>query len=538
MKVLLLDLSAKNTHKALAPWCIKAYCDKYAPGSEIIVSEHTINDKPAEIIDSIYLTDPDVLGFSCYIWNADLVCKLSRLVKEILPNCIVVLGGPEVSFEDDFSGFPFADYIIKGAGEAAFASLLNTAEENGLVEKKIIIAEDCAFSEALSPYTQEFFESFAKGRMLSIRNQLIYYESSRGCPFSCSYCLSSTTADVRYLPLDRVFRDIELLVSNGAVCIKFVDRTFNADNERAISILNFIQSLETDCVFHFEIAPDLFNDKLLMIIKQMPLGRVQFEIGIQSLNDKTLCSVNRKTDLDVAVSNIRQLIACGNTHIHVDLIAGLPWETLSSFKAGVDRCLALRPHMLQLGLLKMLKGTDIRENSVGYSFNPYPPYQIFKSGSMSFRDILEIRRVEEAINRFYNSGMFVNSIDYAIKEVFQGGYKCFYEIHRFSENRFGNLSLKNAYTMMYDFLCAHGSKIHAEHYVKLDCLTYDVKGVLPDAIEPRRDKAAEKQYRENNKQHKNIRIEHFSFDRKARIFVYDKRCPVTKAHYVNEIAVI
>jgi radical SAM superfamily enzyme YgiQ (UPF0313 family) len=436
MKVLLLDLSAKHIHKSLAPWYLKAYSEQHAPHAEVIIKEHTVNDPLPSVLDTIYTIKPDVLGFSCYIWNIEVVQKAANAVRTLLPDCVIILGGPEVSFD---SQYPFADHVIQGAGEVAFVNLLNN-----------FAGETPAFEDIPSPFTQNYFDSFATGRMLSVQNQLVYYESSRGCPFSCSYCLSSATSGVQTLPLDRVFRELDLFASNGAKIVKLIDRTFNADQKRAAAILRHILSMQTGCAFHFEAAADLFDDELLAIIESMPPGRVQFEIGIQSINPQTLRAVGRATDLDAAMENIRKLVSFNNTRIHLDLIAGLPFETLDSFKGGADRCLSLRPHMLQLGVLKMLKGTKIRAEceKYGYFYNQHPPYQVFQSNSMSYDDILEIRRVGQVVDRFYNKGILASHTADGPYD-----YNFFLELARFfGPGGFRNLSEKNARGFLDDFI--------------------------------------------------------------------------------------
>jgi radical SAM superfamily enzyme YgiQ (UPF0313 family) len=443
LRVFLVDLSAKHIHKSPALWCIKAYCGQHVPFADISVGEYTVNDPVNSVLDGIYTARPDVIGFSCYIWNIELVIKLARAVKSLLPGCVIVFGGPEVSYGN--SSYPCADHVIKGAGEAAFADYLHGIAGRPAPERR------CP-EELPSPLTQDYFDSFAAGKMLSIKNQLVYYESSRGCPFSCSYCLSSATSGVRYLPLERVLSEIDLLSEKGAGIVKFTDRTFNADQKRAAAVLRHILTLKTNCAWHFEADAALFDRELLSLISSMPPGRVQFEIGIQSLNPETLRAVCRETDIDAALENIRKLISYGNTHIHLDLIAGLPHETLSSFKEGVDRCLSLRPHMLQLGVLKMLKGTRIREESgkYGYVYSQDPPYQVFSNNTLSYGDIMEIRRIAQVIDRFYNKGILAG---YAADGIYTNGSEFFSRLAlSFGPGGYRNMSAKNAHEFIKTFL--------------------------------------------------------------------------------------
>ena len=536
MKVVLTALSAKHIHKTLAPWCLKAYCDIHVPGVRIEVQEHTINDNIGGIAAELFQSRPDVVGFSCYIWNIEQVVKVAKALKKYLPACLIVLGGPEVSFEADCSAYPFAHAIVQGAGEVSFANLIKELLAGDRSPGKVIPScEAVDLDELPSPYSPAYFHSFQEGRMLSIKNQLAYYESTRGCPFSCSYCLTSTTCIVQERSISRVRSDIERFLAHGASCIKFVDRTFNANRVRAGEILRYIHSLETDCTFHFEVAADLFDAALLELIAAMPPGRVQFEIGIQSTHPPTLAEIKRSTHIERALENIQTLAAFGNCHVHVDLIAGLPFETADSFSKSIDACIKTRPHMLQLGFLKLLKGTALRENHqmYGYVFHDFPPYEVLRSDSMGFEDMIKWRGIAEVINRFYNSGIFAHAVNHAMEQVFQGAYPFFAALSDFCKGESLRISLKHAYTLLFRFLCQHMDRALAEHYIKLDCLTFNTKNVLPDEIPQHRDKTAEAAFQKNAaSRYRNIRMEWFEYDGKTRVFIYNEKDEIKKAYKV------
>lgn len=540
IRVLLVSLSAKNIHKTLAPWCLKSYCDTHNTQCDIAIQEFSINDNTNDMIGQIYKQAPEVLAFSCYIWNVEQVNKIANMLRKLMPDIVIVLGGPEVSFESSFDNYPYADYIVQGAGEIAFCELLKTIKQGNNQQQKTIIAGlNQPFSHFPSPYTQAYYDSFSGSKMVSIANQLVYYESSRGCPFNCAYCLSSVTDAVQYLPLARVKEDLARLIAEGATCIKFVDRTFNADKRRAQEILLYIYALDTNCTFHFEVAADLFDEDLLEIIAKMPIARVQFEIGIQSTNKQTLDAVSRKTDIDKSLFAIQSLVNMGNCHVHVDLIAGLPHETMETFSQAIDSCISVRPNMLQLGFLKLLKGSYLRLNSAmfGYCYTDYPPYEVLRNNNMTVEDIITLKGIEETIDKFYNSGMFANTIWYAIEKLFISPHQLFYQLSLYLNKNGGiKVSLKNAYTLLYNFLLSYGDKKEVEHYIKLDCLSYDAKGMLPSAISPQRDKSAEKAYRNDpSNKHKNIRIEYFDYDGKLRLFDYDNKNIITKSFEVETI---
>lgn len=537
MKTILASIGAKYIHKTLAPWCLKAYCDAQNDCGDIIVREYNVNNNHTAILGDICAQNPDILGFSCYIWNMDLIVRLISSLRELLPRCIIVLGGPEVSFVKNIpvSIRRFCDYIIQGEGEISFYRLIRTLIRGDTPQNRIIQNTGCShFPDFPSPFTETFFNSFIVNGKNTISNHLVYYESARGCPFSCAYCLSSATSDLLFLPLHRVKSDLALLVARGATCIKFVDRTFNANKYRALEILEYIYTLQTDCKFHFEVAADLFDDDLFEIISQMPPTRVQFEIGIQSTNPETLNAVSRKTNTALVLENIRRLAGFQNCHIHVDLIALLPHETLATFRKGFDETMATRPHMLQLGFLKMLKGSRIRQESLRYRyiFLRHPPYEALASHCMTFSETMLLKGIEETVDKFYNSGLFFHSINYALGDLFESAFDFFRQLWLYAKVRDGTkISLKNAYELLMNFLLQFGNTDAVYHFIKLDCLTYDAKYEKPRAIPSLRDKEAERDFRRNSTEnYTNITVEYFPYDDKTRIFIYDVRNPITKAY--------
>ncbi|MDR0438083.1 MAG: B12-binding domain-containing radical SAM protein [Bacteroidales bacterium] len=537
MNTSLIAINAKNIHKSSALWYLKAYCEEKKI-ENISVIEVNINDKIYETVSKIYETKPTVAAFSCYIWNIDYVNKIAPLLKKLLPNLTIVLGGPEVSFEKDLSDYPYADYIIKGAGEKAFYELLVQIEKNGCAETKIINGCELGFENYPLPYTDDYFNSFQNNQIPYIQNQLVYYESSRGCPFSCAYCLSSTDKGVRYLPIERVKQDLLLFIKHEAKCVKFVDRTFNSDKKRAKQILEFISNLNTDCVFHFEVAADLFDDELLSIVEKLPIERVQFEIGIQTINEKSIAAVSRKTDTALALQNIKKLTSFQNCHIHVDLIAGLPHETLATFAESVNQCMLCRPNMLQLGFLKMLKGTRIRKESGDFKavFADFAPYEVYQTKTMPHSDFIKLKKIEGIIDRFYNCGGFALSVEYGVKLL--GSPYNFFDA--FSDYLGGTgeikLSLKSAYTVLYNFLSANGGGDEAAHRIKFDCFAFDAGASLPDTIPQQRNKQAELSLKKEF-EHKKFRVEFFEFKKKNLLFNFEKKNPITSRYESKEITI-
>lgn len=509
MKTVIVALNSKYIHSSLAPWYLKNICKDLR--GNIKVLEYTINDDMEGILSRIFAEKPGVIAFSCYIWNIVEVLKLSSNLKKVLPSALMILGGPEVSFEPEkiMSKNPFIDYIICGEGEFSFKELLITIETTinekekikkfeevkkieeieGLCFKKggeIIYKGGYCLTENLdllpSPYSNDMLKK--------LDNKIVYYESSRGCPFSCSYCLSSTFLGVRYFSLDRVKKDITCLLDAKVKQIKFVDRTFNCNKKRAKEIIKFVIENGKNTNFHFEAAGDLFDEEMLEILSKAKKGLIQFEIGVQSTNERTLMEVGRKTDIENIFKNVKKLISYGNIHIHLDLIAGLPNEDLKSAMESFNRVYELRPHQLQLGFLKILKGTKIRDNAkkYGYCFREYPPYEVLFNNYISFDEIIELKGIEHILDKYYNSKRFINSLNYLIEKKFDSAFDFFKEFYLYNLKA-GYLDralpARSLYTILYEFI---KTILHeSEHSVMQDLLKFDYlstnsSGNLPEGI--------------------------------------------------------
>lgn len=354
-----------------------------------------INEPFNEVIKEIISYEPDYLLLSVYVFNAIYVKRLIAETRRLLPECVIIAGGPEADETFD------AHHIVIGEGEEALYTLIT--EGGG----KVTYAKPVEDLDSIpSPYTPE--------RLEASRNKLIYYEASRGCPFKCSYCMAGLSQGVRYFGSDRVKKDLVNIVNGGAQIIKFTDRTFNADARRANEILSFI--LETfgdnpDVCFHFEVGADLFTESTLELLSRMPKGLIQLEAGIQSLNPLSLKAVNRSANTRKLIKNIQKILGYGNIHLHLDLIAGLPHETLDSFKEGFGAVYALKPHKLQLGFLKFLKYTPIREFA-GAVYGSEPPYEVISTPTLSQAALAELKSVEKVFERLYNSGRFFYTLEY------------------------------------------------------------------------------------------------------------------------------
>lgn len=415
-KTALVCINAKYIHSALGIYSINAYAK--AQGISVDALEYSINHNEDVIARDIYEKKYDVVAFSCYIFNIDYVKKAAMILKKANPNLVVWLGGPEVSFAPkEYLAYPFVDGIMMGEGEETFCDLyrhdfcgkdvLGCAYKKGdeLIENPwrptIENLDDIPFA-----YTDE--------NMDTLKDRLIYYETSRGCPFRCSYCLSSTDHSVRYYSLARVKENLDFFARHHVPLVKFVDRTFNADRGRAVEIMRYMASLPGETTFHFEVSADLLTDEMMEIVENAREGLFQFEVGIQSTNKDTLCAINRADHFAQIKAGVTRLVKSGKCHVHVDLIAGLPYEDMASFRRSFNDVYRLHAQDLQLGFLKLLYGTQIRREAdkFHYAFWDDTPYEVIANDFISFDDIVKLKKVEDVLERFYNAGGFESSLRY------------------------------------------------------------------------------------------------------------------------------
>lgn len=437
MKIVLAGISSKFIHTNLAIWYLKASVptgmQKYT-----LIKEYSINECKDTILSDIYLEKPEILAFSCYIWNFEMILAIASETKKLLPDCKIILGGPEVSYNSSIimEEYDFIDFVLSGEGEEVFPVLINSLSQ-GTQDYKSYIGISYRDGEAVicnegfnlvkdlntiqSPYTAEMLNS--------VSNRIMYYESSRGCPFSCSYCISSTYDGVRYFSMERVKKDLDTIVACSPKLIKFVDRTFNCNKQRAKQIIKYVLSLDSTTLFHFEAAADLFDDELLSILSSAKKGTIQLEIGIQTTNCQTLEEIDRVTVLDKLFHNVQMILGQGNIHVHLDLIAGLPYEDLPSFITSFNQVHALQPHQLQLGFLKLLKGSKLRQQAEihGYMFRSYAPYEVLCNKYISYEEILLLKDVEEVFERYYNSARFSETLKF-MAGMFENAFDMYYRL--------------------------------------------------------------------------------------------------------------
>lgn len=470
MKTLLCAVNAKYIHTGLAVRSLY----HYVSSPDVSFAEFTINERAADVLTAIYRCHAQTVLFSCYIWNIEFVLKVSSMLKKVAPDTSIIFGGPEVSFNsiDYMEKYQFIDGIICGEGEETFREFLEKGFEiNGMTFRKKGKIQKMPEREPICDITQIPFP-YDENDIISNHGKLIYYESSRGCPFNCSYCLSSTTHSLRFRDIDTVKQELMFFIKHKVPIVKFVDRTFNADRKRTCELLEFLIDNSKETTFHFEIAADLINDEILSVLKKAPDGLFQMEIGVQSTNNKTISAVDRKTDFEKIKQAVNSIRSIGGIHIHLDLIAGLPYEDLKSFRNSFDEVFALKPDVLQLGFLKLLRGTKIRseENLFGYKYTDNPPYEILSNNFLSFDDILLLKGIEDVFDRYYNSGVFTYAINYLLSKE-QSPFDFFKRLWQFYFENGYNAAGQSRNTL-YHILCEFegGADEKFRDYLKLDYL--------------------------------------------------------------------
>jgi len=420
-KIILTTFNARYSHPAFGLRYLKANLDK-ALQEQTELLEFDLSIQPRTAVEKILAFRPHIVGVGCYIWNIDLATRTTALLRHVSPETTLILGGPEISYESEQQEiFRYADYIICGEGEIVFPKLCRDIinrkttetreEKNGISNsphlrgKKIIRAEPVDLKQIELPYAFYTDEDLA--------HRAIYVEASRGCPFRCEYCMSSLDPGVRYFPTPgKLFPAFEKLLTRGAHTFRFVDRTFNIDTTFALEILNFFRErYQPGLMLHFEIIPDCLPDELLNAVKLCPPGMLQFEVGIQTFNEEVAHRIQRPLNIDRIETNLRRLREETPVHIHADLIAGLPGESLSSLENSFNRLLALNPQEIQLGILKRLRGTPIDRHSKDWKmvYSPYPPYEILQNSLIPFKEMQRIQRFARFWNLTVNNGNFPRS---------------------------------------------------------------------------------------------------------------------------------
>lgn len=484
MKILLAAVNAKYIHSNLAVYSLQAYAREYEEHIEL--AEFTINQSKDEILKGIFRRKPEVLCISCYIWNISLVKELTGEIHKILPDTAIWLGGPEVSYNavKILQECPELTGVMKGEGEETFLELAgyyvnlsrNEAASNGLEQIRGITfrremndssgddvvrndfpgnritenhIQDNGWREVIDlsriPFVYENLEKF--------ENRIIYYESSRGCPFSCSYCLSSVDKKLRFRDLRLVKRELQFFLDHRVPQVKFVDRTFNCRHDHAMEIWRYLVEHDNGITnFHFEVAADILTDDEISLIQTMRPGMIQLEIGIQSTNQDTIREIHRRMDLSRVACNVRRIQEKRNVHQHLDLIAGLPYEDYKSFGKSFDDVYRMQPQQLQLGFLKVLKGSYMNERAEEYGccYQDKEPYEVLYTRWLPYEDLLKLKLVEEMTEVYYNSGQFLKTLPAAIR-LFEGPFAFYQALGDFYEER-GYMEVSHTRIRRYEIL--------------------------------------------------------------------------------------
>lgn len=546
MKILLAACNAKYIHSNLAVYNLKAYAKEY--GEHVLLREYTINQQKDDIMRDIYKSGADVVCFSCYIWNISFVKELLQDLTRIMPDTAFWAGGPEVSYDAEvfLSENPHMTGVMVGEGEETFLELVKhyADQDTELGDIRGIAYRDRdgihhnGWREIMDlskvPFAYESLEDFS--------NRIIYYESSRGCPFSCSYCLSSVDKKLRFRSLELVKKELQFFIDQKVPQVKFVDRTFNCKYDHAMAIWKYITEHDNGVTnFHFEISADLLREDELALMKTMRPGLIQLEIGVQSTNPQTIQAIHRTMDLEKLSAIVEKIHSFGNIHQHLDLIAGLPYEDYDSFRRSFDDVYAMRPQQLQLGFLKVLKGSLMMEMAKEYGiiYKKREPYEVLCTNWLSYDEVLKLKMVESMVEVYYNSGQFQNTLLY-LEPFFPDAFGFYEALGTFYEKK-GYEEISHSRIRRYEILLEF-----LEEYPEIsreeaaDRMLYDL--YLRENLKSRPSFASiqkpwEKQIWEYRRLHQIPKTAHIEVFRNGRalLFDYTRRDPLMRNAFVEEV---
>lgn len=546
MKIILAACNAKYIHSNLAVYDLQAYARQYQ--QHILLKEYTINQQKDEIMKDLYEEKPDVICFSCYIWNISFVKELAEDLKKVLPSVPFWAGGPEVSFDAEafLAANPAFDGVMVGEGEETFLELAGYYVDH---EKSLEQIRGIAFrkeNQVLHNGWREIMDlskvPFPYKDLQDFDHRIIYYESSRGCPFSCSYCLSSVDKKLRFRSLDLVRKELQFFLDHKVPQVKFVDRTFNCKHDHAMAIWKYIVEHDNGVTnFHFEIAADLLREEELELMATMRPGLIQLEIGVQSTNLQTLEAIHRKTDFSRICQIVERIHSFGNIHQHLDLIAGLPYEDYDSFHHSFNDVYALSPQQFQLGFLKVLKGSLMKqmEKEYGIVHKEKEPYEVLSTNWITYEDVLNLKKVENMVEVYYNSGQFENSLKY-VETLFPDSFTMYEALGRFYEQK-GYDCISHNRLRRYEILLEFIESLKQGDVQKgADALVLDL--YLREKLKSRpsfaKDQKAEEKkiwaYRKQENIPKTAHIQVF-WDGRVLLFDYEKKDPLTGNALTEEI---
>ncbi len=505
MKILLTAVNSKYIHSNLAVRYLRQFTKDMA--YECKVREFSINDRDERILEEIIKERPDVVAFSTYIWNIEMITRLSHLIKAVNPKIEILYGGPEVSYDtmNILKELP-GEYIIEGEGEKTYREFVEyKLGERELNDIRGLCYKDSKgdvifngkrplmnMDEIVFPYEQDE----------DLNNKIVYYEASRGCPFNCKYCLSSTTHGVRFLNIERVKEELKFFIDKKVRLVKFVDRTFNCNFKFSMAIWEFLINQDTETQFHFEISADILKPQELELLRKAPKDRFQFEVGVQTTNDDVLQRINRFVNFSDIKEKVEELLGIRNIKQHLDLIAGLPGEDIKSFKKSFNDVYAIGPEEIQLGFLKLLRGSSMREEADQYEmkYSPYPPYEVLSTKDVSYSEMLELKKVEHMVDKYYNSQKFNNILKFFVPQFetpfdFYSALGNFFEKKGYFDRNIGN---SEYYRVFFDFNLEilKGDNTILQEIVKYDYLSFNKRRGMPSFLEKRIGKEKEEELKE------------------------------------------
>jgi len=533
--ITLLGINSKFVHTNLAIRYIKKIIQKIE-GYNLTMVESSINNQLPNIIREIIESKPDILIISTYIWNKEFVFKIIVELKKISPNLEIYLGGPEVSYNatEVMDKYSEIDGIIVGEGETIVKKLLTLKKENvlGLYYRE---NKEIKFNGLETPIKNldiiEF--PYEDWELKENKGKIFYYESTRGCPFRCSYCMSSIEKSVRSFSLPRVKKDLTTFLEAGVTLVKFVDRTFNLKKEHYMEIWKFlVENSRENITFHFEISGDLFDDEVIKFLTTVPKDLFQFEIGVQTINQNTMDLIRRKNDLEKLAKNV--LAIKNNIHLHLDLIAGLPKEDFDTFKDSFNYVYNLKPEMIQLGFLKILKGTEISSqiDKFNYKYMNFPPYEVISNDHITYEELLKLKDVEEVLDFYYNSGDFTKTSEFIITNFYSSPFEFFLDIANYFELK-GHFKVSHKKLAIFNFLVDFyqykgfnnndlEDKDKFIEFLKFDYLNLGKPGKYPEWFISSKDRdlyhevvekmVEEKKFKNNRQGFKNTEMEEFGID--------------------------
>ena len=550
MKILLAACNAKYIHSNLAVYNLKSCSGEYS--SRVVVKEYTINQIRDDILKDIYLEQPDVVCFSCYIWNISFVRELVPDLKKILPQVEFWAGGPEVSYDamEFLKKNPAFFGVMVGEGEETFHELagyyIERKPETLSGIRGVAFRDENKGRDIVHTGWRELMDlskvPFAYSNLTEFKNRIIYYESSRGCPFSCSYCLSSIDKKLRFRDIELVKRELQFFIDNKVPQVKFVDRTFNCKHDHAMEIWQYITEHDNGITnFHFEISADLLRAEELALMKTMRPGLIQLEIGVQSTNPQTIKAIRRTMDFEKLKGIVEQIHSFGNIHQHLDLIAGLPYEGYDSFHKSFCDVYALRPEQFQLGFLKVLKGSHMMEMTGEYQilYKDREPYEVLSTAWLTYGEILRLKMVESMVEVYYNSGQFKNTLVF-LEQYFDDPFRMYEALGRFYEKK-GYSEISHSRMRRYEILMEFaGERKEIPAEALSDVMLLDL--YLRENLKSRPSFASDQKpyerliwdYRKAKKIPKTAHIEVFR-DGKKLLFDYTDRDPLTNNAQLTDI---